>query len=117
MPVGIGYENPTRVNTTQSNAPEIKRREEPRELESASTANEQRARDKAAQRNGLLAQPADTVIRPDANTIKTLQSNESEPKLDNASGLGKTAIAAYGSLAKQEFDDSISNKVKIDVTS
>jgi len=122
MPVGIGYEGgqsriPEQNRAVQTDRAEpTRRREEARELESSSTANEQRARDRAAQNNGLLATPEQTVVRPSQETVAQLQANEQSQNLSNASGLGQTATRSYRSLENTEFNENIRRDVRVDIS-
>ena len=122
MPVGIGYENnqvrvPEQNRSPRNERPEPARRDEQtRELDSSSTSNEQRARDRAAQNNGLLATPEETVVRPNEQTITQLQSNQQSQMPSNASGLGRTAVQSYQSLDNAEFSENMRNNVRVDVS-
>jgi len=118
MPEGIGYNNISTRIPDQTRVAENRRPEERRELESTATSNEQRARDRAAQNNGLLATPTETVVRPNEQTIQQLQSNQERANAtqDNVSGLGRTAVNSYQSLARQESNDNLSSNVRVDIT-
>ena len=120
MPVGIGYDNgQTRIpeqgrQVQQSPAEDVRRRERTETLENR--ANEQRARDRAAQNNGLLAESQQTVIRPDPQTLATLESHASSSNPNNANGLGQTAIRSYQSLEQREIADNLGKNIKVDIT-
>ena len=118
MPEGIGYDNISTRIPEQTRVVQNRRPEERRELESTATNNEQRARDRAAQNNGLVATPTETLVQPNERTIQQLQSNQERvnDSLDNASGLGRTAVNSYQSLDRKELNDNLSSNVKVDIT-
>ena len=86
------------------------------QLASEATTQEQRARDRAAQSNGLLSSPTEKVVSPSADTVSQLQKLSSERFPDNANGLGRTAIQSYGQHTTNQIRSDLSSHVKVDIS-
>jgi hypothetical protein len=86
------------------------------ELQSRATTQEQNRRDDAASNNGLLESNKPSIIPPDKATISQLEANRQTSQLDNANGLGRTAVSSYQSLASAEQSQQLAQRVRVNIT-
>jgi hypothetical protein len=76
-------------------------------LRSEATANEQRSRDRAAQDNGILAEPAKSVVRSDLAAAQAY--SQSRPASNNAA-------SGYQQAANDQAKQQLEAKVKVDIS-
>lgn len=85
-------------------------------LTSQATTQEQIARDRAAQSNGLLSTTVEKVISPSSETVNQLQKLSSSQYPDNANGLGRAAIQSYGQYSNSQIRSDLADHVKVDIS-
>lgn len=112
----IGQNSPRYLDRTASQTTPS---QETAELQSNATAREQRQREQSVQNSEPLQTPTQTpraeIVQPDAATINQLETSNSSANLDNANGLGRTAVNSYQSLDNAELNQQLSERVRVDV--
>ncbi|MUH71598.1 hypothetical protein [Psychrosphaera haliotis] len=108
-----------RRNQQEQSVDNQQRLESVREQDAVQTENTQTEQRQRQERPNQEAVEVSSQLRaPDSQTIQQLELNAANRReqQQNSSGLGQTAVNSYNSLQVTESNQSLSEKIKVDIT-